>query len=82
MTWTAGQVAERCAGELHGGGAAKISGVSTDSRTLHAGELFVAIAGENFDGHEYARAAVERGAAAVLVSRAAPVFWNQGPRSA
>ncbi len=69
MSWTAGQVAERCAGELHGSGAAGISGVSTDSRTLHAGELFVAIAGENFDGHEYARAAVERGAAAVLVSR-------------
>ena len=45
------------------------TGVSTDSRTVNAGELFVALTGENFDGHAFAARAAERGAAAALVSR-------------
>ncbi|GLQ06000.1 UDP-N-acetylmuramoylalanyl-D-glutamyl-2,6-diaminopimelate--D-alanyl-D-alanine ligase [Sneathiella chinensis] len=44
------------------------TGVSIDSRTVQAGELFVAIAGPNFDGHAFAGRALEAGAAAVLVS--------------
>lgn len=44
-------------------------GVSTDSRSTAPGEIFVALRGERFDGHEHVRAAVERGAAAVVVSR-------------
>jgi UDP-N-acetylmuramoyl-tripeptide--D-alanyl-D-alanine ligase len=43
--------------------------VSTDSRTLAAGDLFVAIRGERFDGHDFAAAARDRGACALLVSR-------------
>ncbi len=43
--------------------------VSTDSRTLAAGDLFVALQGERFDGHDYAAAAAARGACAVVVSR-------------
>jgi UDP-N-acetylmuramoyl-tripeptide--D-alanyl-D-alanine ligase len=38
--------------------------ISTDSRSLAPGEVFLALRGENFDGHAYARDAVERGAAA------------------
>jgi UDP-N-acetylmuramoyl-tripeptide--D-alanyl-D-alanine ligase len=49
-----------------------LSGISTDSRRIGAGELFVALKGENFDGHDYAQAAVRAGAAAVLVARALP----------
>jgi len=45
------------------------SGVSIDSRTLDYGDLFVALKGPNFDGHDYVRAAFERGASAALVSR-------------
>ena len=41
--------------------------VSTDTRTLAPGALFVALRGERFDGHAYADAAVERGAVALLV---------------
>ena len=41
--------------------------VSTDTRTLATGALFVALRGERFDGHAYADAAVERGAVALLV---------------
>ena len=46
-----------------------LNGVSIDSRTLNPGDLFVAINGERFDGHDYIRDAVARGAAAVLASR-------------
>ena len=45
-----------------------ITGVSTDSRTIAPGELFVALAGDNFDGHNYLQSALARGAAAALVS--------------
>ncbi len=43
--------------------------VSIDSRTLNRGDLFVAIRGERFDGHDFAAAAVERGAVAAVVAR-------------
>lgn len=47
----------------------RFAGVSTDTRTLAGGELFVAIAGENFDGHDFVSDAVAAGAAGVVVSR-------------
>ncbi|HEV2887285.1 MAG TPA: UDP-N-acetylmuramoyl-tripeptide--D-alanyl-D-alanine ligase [Jatrophihabitans sp.] len=47
--------------------------VEFDSRKVVAGDLFLAIAGNRVDGHDYARAAVEAGAVAVLASRAVPV---------
>ncbi len=49
------------------GGDARFSGVSTDSRTLKHGELFVALRGERFDGHAYLEAARAAGAAAAMV---------------
>ena len=42
--------------------------VSTDSRAVAAGELFVALRGQNFDGHEFVAAARERGAVAAVVA--------------
>jgi len=45
------------------------SGVTTDSRAVNAGDLFVALVGERFDGHAYVAEAVRRGAAAAMVSR-------------
>ncbi len=48
---------------------AQFDGVATDTRTLQAGELFVALSGENFDGHDYVIQALEAGAAGALVSR-------------
>lgn len=45
------------------------SGVSIDSRALQPGELFVAIEGPNFDGHDFVDAAKKRGAAAAMVSK-------------
>ena len=43
-------------------------GVNTDSRSIKAGELFVALSGENFDGHNYCVKALELGAAGVVIS--------------
>jgi UDP-N-acetylmuramoyl-tripeptide--D-alanyl-D-alanine ligase len=43
--------------------------VSTDTRSIGKGDLFVALNGENFDGHNYIASACERGACAALVSR-------------
>ena len=54
-------------GELQGDNVT-FSGVSTDSRSISAGELFVALTGENFNGHEFVSSAFEKGAAAALVS--------------
>jgi UDP-N-acetylmuramoyl-tripeptide--D-alanyl-D-alanine ligase len=42
--------------------------VSIDSRTLHAGDLFWALEGERLDGHDFAAAALARGASACVVS--------------
>jgi UDP-N-acetylmuramoyl-tripeptide--D-alanyl-D-alanine ligase len=49
------------------GGDARFSGVSTDSRTLRRGELFVALRGERFDGHGFLQNAAAAKAAAALV---------------
>ncbi|MEO7742826.1 MAG: Mur ligase domain-containing protein, partial [Usitatibacter sp.] len=51
------------------GEAVAFGGVSTDSRTIAPGELFVALKGERFDGHEHVGEARSRGAVAALVSR-------------
>jgi len=47
----------------------EFTSVSTDSRTIEAGALFVALQGPNFDGHEYLSTALARGAVAALVER-------------
>ena len=45
-----------------------VAGVSIDSRSVQAGELFVALCGENFDGHNYLQQAEDAGAVAALTS--------------
>jgi UDP-N-acetylmuramoyl-tripeptide--D-alanyl-D-alanine ligase len=52
------------------GADAEFTGVSTDTRTLARGELFVALVGPHFDGHDFLDTAVSRGAAGALVARA------------
>lgn len=48
---------------------AEYSGVCVDSRQIKPGELFIALAGESFDGHDFLEEVQEKGAAAVVVSR-------------
>ena len=50
-------------------GPRELAGVSTDTRTLSPGELFVALKGPRFDGHEFAAQALAKGAAGVMVER-------------
>ncbi|MBP1763087.1 MAG: UDP-N-acetylmuramoylalanyl-D-glutamyl-2,6-diaminopimelate/D-alanyl-D-alanyl ligase [Firmicutes bacterium] len=45
-------------------------GVSTDTRTLRPGDLFIALSGDRFDGHRFLQQAAAAGAAALLISRA------------
>src|SRR3979490_1086539 len=44
--------------------------VSTDSRTIKHGELFVALRGENFDGHKFVEEVAQKGAVGVMVDLA------------
>ncbi|MDO8788688.1 MAG: UDP-N-acetylmuramoyl-tripeptide--D-alanyl-D-alanine ligase [Sulfuritalea sp.] len=51
------------------GADAGFSGVSTDSRSIAAGELFVALKGEHFDGHAYVSDVLAQGAAGAMVNQ-------------
>ena len=51
--------------------------LSTDTRSLRAGQVFAAIQGENFDGHDYAQIAKEKGAVAILAEHAVEVDLPQ-----
>lgn len=46
-----------------------IFGVTTDTRTIKPQELFIALVGENFDGHSFIEQAVDKGAIAVIINR-------------
>lgn len=61
-------VAEAVNGLLVGTNA-EVSGVAIDSRTVRKGNLFVAMPGDNVDGHEYIAQAVAKGAVGAIVSR-------------
>lgn len=54
------------------------SGVATDSRKITGGELFFALAGENFDGNEYAEKALEAGASHAVVAENSAVAKRAG----
>jgi UDP-N-acetylmuramoyl-tripeptide--D-alanyl-D-alanine ligase len=49
--------------------AMRINSVSTDTRTLKKGDLFIALVGDNYNGHDYISKALECGASAVIVSQ-------------
>ncbi len=56
-------------GKLLFRGSKKITGASIDSRSIKNGDLFIAVKGENTDGHRYIGAAAQSGAAAVLIEK-------------
>ncbi len=55
-----------------GNGSGLVTGISTDSRKIRPGDLFIPLTGEKFDGHDYIRGAFEQGAAAALTQREIP----------
>jgi UDP-N-acetylmuramoyl-tripeptide--D-alanyl-D-alanine ligase len=66
--WTAADLVNATGGGLSGGFEAA-AGVSIDSRTVAPGDLFIALVTETGDGHAHARAALDAGAAGVMVHR-------------
>ena len=66
---TVAQLSEIVNGQLSNTTAAlTFEGVSIDSRSIEPGQAFFAISGDNFDGHDYALAAIEKGASKFSVS--------------
>ena len=71
---TLNQCADILSAELLGGDDnVSFQSVSIDSRSIKAGELFVAIKGENFDGHQFVQEAAKKGAVAAVLSKSVDV---------
>lgn len=66
---TVGKLADRLGGCLRGKADTPVRGVSHDSRMVRPGDLFVAMRGACFDGHDYVAEALARGAAGVICER-------------
>jgi UDP-N-acetylmuramoyl-tripeptide--D-alanyl-D-alanine ligase len=66
--WTAAEAARATGGEARGDWA--VTGVAIDTREMAPGDLFVALTGENRDGHAFVAQALAAGAAAAMVARA------------
>ena len=72
ILWTAKEVIQATQGHVNPDimhQSWEATGVSIDSRTIKRGELFIALEGQNFDGHDYVADAFVRGAAAAIISR-------------
>ena len=61
------QTIAKAVGGVHYGENTRIDGITTDSRQVSPGDLFVALRGERFDGHDFVDRAVNKGARAVIV---------------
>ncbi len=70
--WTLREIVAATRGRCAGSPDAQVTGFSIDSRTLEPGEGFIAIHGENRDGHAFVAAALEAGAACAVVEDGFP----------
>lgn len=61
------EIASAASGKVYGDVSGSVSGISTDSRTARPGELFVALKGEKFDGHDYIPQLAESGIAVLML---------------
>ncbi len=78
LTLTAGDIATATGGRIaHGHAQQAIGPISIDSRTVGAGDFFVAIRGDRFDGHRFVTDAIARGAIGALVDNAAALALPQ-----
>src|SRR6185369_14610616 len=66
------EVSAAVEGALSGPGAILARGYSIDSRTMKAGDLFFAVKGPRFDGHDFLRQAVDRKACGIVIDAAFP----------
>ena len=65
LSWIAGKVKGTLTGEDR-----DVNGVSTDTRTLKEGDVYIALSGENFNGHRFIASAEQAGASAIIASEA------------
>ena len=70
--WASDFLATAAGARMHGP-AQQFTSISTDTRTLQPGALYVALRGENFDGHRFVGQAIKAGATGILVSQAVTV---------
>lgn len=63
------EIAKAVSGRLSGNKNCFVTGVSIDSRTTKKGDIFFAVKGENYDGHNFIKNAISKKASAVVVSR-------------
>ena len=68
LLWTSKDMIDAMDGRPLGTMPAGVTGISIDSRTVSAGEVFFAIKGDRFDGHDFASVAVANGASLLVVS--------------
>lgn len=72
FVWTDGRVRRALGLRMqHAEEGVEYAGVSTDSRTIREGDLYVALVGERFDGHDFVADALSRGARGAVVSQPA-----------
>ena len=83
MRWTIAQVAGAVGARAGAGldSVARVAGVSIDSRTVRAGELFIAIHGPRHDGHDHVAGALECGALAAMVAESQLGRYSDAVRS-
>lgn len=77
VLWTSEDAVAATGGEATG--VWNATGVSIDTRTLEAGDLFVALSGDSRDAHAFVAAAFEKGAAAAMVTRVPGGLAEGGP---
>jgi UDP-N-acetylmuramoyl-tripeptide--D-alanyl-D-alanine ligase len=71
---TVAEISRLAAGSLFGSGSGVVTAVSTDTRSIEPGQLFVALRGERFDAHDFLATALEQGATAALVENVNPAL--------
>jgi len=76
QVYTLANAAQALNAELNGSDA-PFRKVSTDTRTLEQGDLFIALKGDNFDGHDHLQQAMDNGAVGAVVSKAADLTLPQ-----
>lgn len=70
IPWPCAQIIEAVRGKLSGGDIECLfTGISIDSRTVSQGDLFIAIKGQNYDGHDFITDAIENGATGLMIKK-------------
>ena len=76
--FTTEEIAKVTGGRLEGGNC-EVTSVSTDTRSIGQGALFIAVKGESFDGNDFLEKAFQNGAAAVMTERESLDFTAEKP---